>query len=178
MCRCRGHVYAPLESPSSRYRQEHPPQLGYDEIMAIRNNVKTSAGLEVDNEVIRDTWRLVYRRCFLRRALARAYDCRKAFWLYHQAVSEQECDCNDVVLFWRIQQMMRATANTLRQQIINREARRLEKRVKEVSVNGWWVQDMAYTYSPNTAPIRAYNEYMRSSLEHVDDNFEITQLVC
>ena len=100
--------------------------------MAIRNNVKTSSGLEVDNELIRDTWRPVYRRFFLRKALARAYDSRKAFWLYHQAVSEQECDCNDVVLFWRIQQMMRATANTLRQQIINREARRLEKRVKEV----------------------------------------------
>ncbi|XP_037090147.1 dynamin-like 120 kDa protein, mitochondrial [Pollicipes pollicipes] len=111
---------------------EHPPQLGYDEIMAIRNNVKTSSGLEVDNELIRDTWRPVYRRFFLRKALARAYDCRKAFWLYHQDVAEQECDCNDVVLFWRIQQMMRTTANTLRQQIINREARRLEKRIKEV----------------------------------------------
>ena len=109
-------------------------------MMAIRNNVKTSSGLEVDNELIRDTWRPVYRRFFLRKALARAYDCRKAFWLYHQAGSEQECDCNDVVLFWRIQQMMKATANTLRQQIINREARRLEKRVKEVGTavgSGW-----------------------------------------
>ncbi|XP_043229771.1 dynamin-like 120 kDa protein, mitochondrial isoform X2 [Amphibalanus amphitrite] len=137
--RRRAAVRAELER-TLHADHDHPPQLGYDEIMAIRNNVKTSCGLEVDSELIRDTWRPVYRRFFLRRALARAYDCRKAFWLYHQAVSESECDCNDVVLFWRIQQMMRATANTLRQQIVNREARRLEKRVKEV-LEDWSVDE-------------------------------------
>jgi len=41
-------------------------------------------------------------------------------------------ECNDVVLFWRIQQMLKATANTLRQQIMNREAWRLEKEIREV----------------------------------------------
>ena len=41
-------------------------------------------------------------------------------------------DCGDVVLFWRIQQMLKVTANALRQQIMNREARRLEKEIKEV----------------------------------------------
>jgi hypothetical protein len=29
--------------------------------------------------------------------------------------------CADVVLFWRIQQMLKVTANALRQQIMNRE---------------------------------------------------------
>lgn len=47
-------------------------------------------------------------------------------------MAESECECDDVVLFWRIGQMIRCTANTLRQQIVNREARRLEQRVKEV----------------------------------------------
>ncbi|KAH0506403.1 Dynamin-like 120 kDa protein, mitochondrial [Microtus ochrogaster] len=41
-------------------------------------------------------------------------------------------ECNDVVLFWRIQRMLAITANTLRQQLTNTEVRRLEKNVKEV----------------------------------------------
>ncbi|CAG7831171.1 unnamed protein product [Allacma fusca] len=43
-----------------------------------------------------------------------------------------ELDCNEVVLFWRIQQMLRVTSNALRQQVVNREAKRLEKEIKEV----------------------------------------------
>lgn len=43
-----------------------------------------------------------------------------------------QMECNDVVLFWRIQQMLKVTANALRQQIMNREARRLDKEIKEV----------------------------------------------
>ena len=45
---------------------------------------------------------------------------------------ETDLDCGDVVLFWRIQQMLKVIANALRQQIMNREARRLEKEIKEV----------------------------------------------
>ena len=41
-------------------------------------------------------------------------------------------NCSDVVLFWRIQQVIKVTANALRQQVINREARRLDKEIKEV----------------------------------------------
>lgn len=40
--------------------------------------------------------------------------------------------CDDVVLFWRISRMLTLTANALRQQIMNVEARRLEKEIKEV----------------------------------------------
>lgn len=36
---------------------------------------------------------------------------------------KQVVDCNDVVLFWRIQQMLKVTANALRQQIMNREGK-------------------------------------------------------
>lgn len=36
------------------------------------------------------------------------------------------------MLFWRIQQVLKVTANALRQQVINREARRLDKEIKEV----------------------------------------------
>lgn len=43
-----------------------------------------------------------------------------------------QINCSDVVLFWRIQQVIKITANALRQQVINREARRLDKEIKEV----------------------------------------------
>lgn len=81
-----------------------------------------TAGYDVDNDFIRDTWHPVYRRHFLRRSLAKAYDCRKAYYAYHQGLEgELGMDCNDIVLFWRIQQMIRITANALRQQVMNRE---------------------------------------------------------
>ncbi|XP_076269985.1 opa1 mitochondrial dynamin like GTPase isoform X1 [Rhynchophorus ferrugineus] len=107
---------------------KHPPILSYDELTTIRNNLQHN-NVEVDNEFVRDVWEAVYRRHFLNRALGRAYDCKKAFYLYHQ---QMDVDCADVVLFHRVQQMMKVTANALRQQITNREARRLDKEIKEV----------------------------------------------
>ena len=120
--------------------QNHPPTLSYEELTAARRNLQTS-GIDVDNEFIRQTWHPVYRRHFLRKSLSRAYDCRKGFYMYHQGLEcevrthlcvsiqsvslhdffFQQLDCNDVVLFWRIQQMLKVTANALRQQIMNRE---------------------------------------------------------
>ncbi|KAL3282671.1 hypothetical protein HHI36_005846 [Cryptolaemus montrouzieri] len=107
---------------------KHPPDLTYDELTVIKNNVGRN-NVEVDNDFIREVWQPVYRKHFLQQALGRAYDCRKAFYLYHQ---QMEADCSDVVLFHRIQQMVKVTANALRQQITNREARRLDKEIKEV----------------------------------------------
>lgn len=110
----------------------HKNTLSYDEVTTVRKNSQNH-GVEVDNEFIRETWYPVYRRHFLRRALAKAYDCRKSFYAYHQGLEgELGVECNDVVLFWRIQQMIKITANALRQQVMNREARRLEKEIKEV----------------------------------------------
>lgn len=43
-----------------------------------------------------------------------------------------QISCSDVVLFWRIQQVIKITGNALRQQVINREARRLDKEIKAV----------------------------------------------
>lgn len=49
----------------------------------MRRNLGTQ-GLEVDNELVRETWYPVFRRSFLRQALGRCYDCRKGFWMYQQ----------------------------------------------------------------------------------------------
>lgn len=72
----------------------------------------------VENEFVREVWNAVYRRHFLNNSLGKAYDCRKAFYLYHQ---QADIECSDVILFHRIQQMMKVTSNALRQQITNRE---------------------------------------------------------
>jgi len=110
--------------------EDHAPHLSYEEVTTVRRNLATQ-GVEVDNDLIRETWYPVYRRNFLRGALGRCYDCRRGYWMYQQGV-ETDLDCGDVVLFHRIQQMIKVTANALRQQVMNREARRLEKEIKEV----------------------------------------------
>lgn len=109
--------------------EKHPPDLSFDEITTIKNNLKRS-NVDVESLQVREVWSAVYRKHFLKQSLGKAYDCRKAFYLYHQQASD--IDCSDVVLFHRIQQMMKVTSNALRQQITNREAKRLDKEIKEV----------------------------------------------
>ncbi|XP_076365189.1 opa1 mitochondrial dynamin like GTPase [Tachypleus tridentatus] len=108
----------------------HSLSLSTDELTTIRQNLQTE-GVEVDQEFIKEMWYPVYRLHFLRKAHNKVQECRKGFYLYHQGL-ESELDCNDVVLFWRIQRMIHTTSNALRQQVMNREARRLEKEIKEV----------------------------------------------
>ncbi|KAJ8708170.1 hypothetical protein PYW08_010536 [Mythimna loreyi] len=106
------------------------PVLSYDEVVAVRDNLRRK-GIEVDNDYIRDTWRPVYLKNFLQRAQTRARDCRKSFYLYSQQNGNGK-ECCEVVMFWRVQQTLRTTANALRQQIGNREAARLDRELREV----------------------------------------------
>ncbi|KAM7343052.1 opa1 mitochondrial dynamin like GTPase isoform 4-T4 [Cochliomyia hominivorax] len=126
----RRHVKSELDK-ILRNDDKHLPTLSYDELTTIRKNLQRE-GVEVDTDYIRQTWFPVYRRHFLKQALQRASDCRKAYYLYSQQGADCEINCSDVVLFWRIQQVIRVTANALRQQVINREARRLDREIKEV----------------------------------------------
>lgn len=70
--------------------QKHTPTLTHDELTAVRKNLQRN-GLEVDNEFIRETWHPVYRRFFLQQSLARAYDCRKGYYLYHTGHENEVC---------------------------------------------------------------------------------------
>ncbi|XP_073976572.1 opa1 mitochondrial dynamin like GTPase isoform X3 [Rhodnius prolixus] len=108
----------------------HSATLNADEITAVKKNLQRN-GVEVNNDFVRETWAPVYRRHFINSSIARAYDCRRGFYLYHQGHTA-ELDCQDVVVFWRLEQMLKVTANALRQQVMNREARRLDKIIKEV----------------------------------------------
>ncbi|CAH0697891.1 unnamed protein product [Spodoptera exigua] len=106
------------------------PVLAYDEVVAVRDNLRRK-GIEVDNDYIRETWKPVYLKNFLHRAQTRARDCRKSFYLYSQQNGNGK-ECCEVVMFWRVQQTLRTTANALRQQIGNREAARLDRELREV----------------------------------------------
>ncbi|KAM5334740.1 dynamin-like GTPase OPA1, mitochondrial isoform 3-T3 [Glossophaga mutica] len=111
--------------------EEHPAYLASDEITTVRKNLE-ARGVAVDPSLIKDTWHQVYRRHFLKTALNHCNLCRRGFYYYQRHFVDSELECNDVVLFWRIQRMLAITANTLRQQLTNTEVRRLEKNVKEV----------------------------------------------
>nr|XP_060623185.1 dynamin-like 120 kDa protein, mitochondrial [Anolis sagrei ordinatus] len=110
---------------------EHPAYLANDEVTTVRKNLE-ARGVAVDPCLIKDTWHQVYRRHFLKKALGHCNLCRRGFYYYQRHFVDSELECNDVVLFWRIQRMLAITANTLRQQLTNTEVRRLEKNVKEV----------------------------------------------
>uniref|UniRef100_A0A671SQW9 Dynamin-like GTPase OPA1, mitochondrial n=2 Tax=Sinocyclocheilus anshuiensis TaxID=1608454 RepID=A0A671SQW9_9TELE len=105
--------------------------LANDEVTTVRKNLE-ARGVEVDPILIKDTWHQLYRRHFLQKALLHCNLCRRGFYYYQRHFVDSELECNDVVLFWRIQRMLAITANTLRQQLTNTEVRRLEKNVKEV----------------------------------------------
>ncbi|XP_040205456.1 dynamin-like 120 kDa protein, mitochondrial isoform X4 [Rana temporaria] len=114
-----------------KVNEDHPAYLASDEVTTVRKNLETR-GIEVDPVLIKDTWHQVFRKHFLRSALGHCNLCRRGFYYYQRHFVDSELECNDVVLFWRIQRMLAITANTLRQQLTNTEVRRLEKNVKEI----------------------------------------------
>ncbi|XP_006637707.2 dynamin-like GTPase OPA1, mitochondrial isoform X1 [Lepisosteus oculatus] len=114
-----------------KVNEDHTAYLANDEVTTVRKNLE-ARGVEVDPILIKDTWHQLYRRHFLHKALSHCNLCRRGFYYYQRHFEDSELECNDVVLFWRIQRMLGITANTLRQQLTNTEVRRLEKNVKEV----------------------------------------------
>ncbi|KAG5276067.1 hypothetical protein AALO_G00127540 [Alosa alosa] len=114
-----------------KLQEDHTAYLANDEVTTVRKNLE-SRGVDVDPVLIKDTWHQLYRRHFLQKALAHCNLCRRGFYYYQRHFVDSELECNDIVLFWRIQRMLVITANTLRQQLTNTEVRRLEKNVKEV----------------------------------------------
>lgn len=107
----------------------HSPELADEEITTVKKNLQTN-NIEATPPAILNTWKTLYRSHFLDQSLQGVMECRKAF--HHRNLAKSELECNDVVLFWRIQRMLKSTSNALRQQIMNTEARRLENEVKQV----------------------------------------------
>lgn len=78
----RKHVKSELDKILTSDKK-HPPTLNYDELTTVRKNLQRN-GVEVETDYIRETWYPIYRRFFLKHALSRAYDMRKAYYLYTQ----------------------------------------------------------------------------------------------
>ncbi|XP_070183367.1 dynamin-like GTPase OPA1, mitochondrial isoform X3 [Littorina saxatilis] len=110
---------------------QHKLHLGADELTAARKNLQNK-GYDVDEDYIRETWYYVFRQNFFKRALQQAQQCKKGFYYYQRGFQDTGLDCHDVVLFWRLQRMLNVTSNALRQQVVNNEARRLDRIIKEV----------------------------------------------
>lgn len=65
--------------------QKHGNVLSPDELTTIRENLLRS-NVTVDVDFIKDVWHPVYRRHFLKQSLARAYDCRRGYYIYHEGL--------------------------------------------------------------------------------------------
>ena len=117
---------------SYQSHQGHLPSLSNEEITVVRKNLQAQ-NIEVDSDSIKHVWFLLFRQQFLKSALERAGNCRGAFQSYQRTgcTEGNHCNCNDVILFWRLNRMMKTTANTLRQYIMNVESKRLESEIKD-----------------------------------------------
>ena len=74
----------------------HKAVLSFEELTTVKRNLQTDANIEVDYELIRETWHPVYRTHFLQKAINRCYDCRRGFFMYSKGIE------NDVSNFEKI----------------------------------------------------------------------------
>ena len=65
---------------------DHKAVLSFEELTTVKRNLQTNSNIEVDYELIRETWHPVYRRHFLRKALNRCYDCRRGYFMYSKGI--------------------------------------------------------------------------------------------
>ncbi|RTG82267.1 optic atrophy protein 1 [Schistosoma bovis] len=142
-----------LPKPSAHINQ--------DDLTTIRRNLQ-ARNVPVTDKIICETWEPLVRRFYLERSLFVCQECRKGFYYYQHgflntssfnkssntnehtsnaaensrlrknSLSSDFPDCREVIFFSRLNRMMNATSNALRQQIMNDEARRLEHYVKQV----------------------------------------------
>ncbi|XP_041377783.1 dynamin-like 120 kDa protein, mitochondrial isoform X2 [Gigantopelta aegis] len=109
---------------------QHSSHLVPDELTTVRKNLQNQ-GIEVTNDFIRETWYHTFRKHFFQKSMNKAQECKKGFYYYQSGFADTGLDCHDIVLFWRLQRMHQVTSNALRQQVVNNEARRLERIIKD-----------------------------------------------
>lgn len=99
-----------------------------------RRYVKQSLDLvkvSVTDEQINHVFNLLVRKKILNDTLKKAYDCRNGFQYYQHGLLN-EIECEDVILFWRIDKMLTSTASSLRMQLVDREYQRLHDILKDI----------------------------------------------
>ncbi|TKR73121.1 hypothetical protein L596_020470 [Steinernema carpocapsae] len=111
---------------------EHKQRLLDDDITVVRRNLESKGVCDVTTEAIKSQWRLIYKEHFLTKMLGTSRDCQGYYQHYKQGFNDSDLDCSSVILYYRIEKMLKSTSNSLRQQITNTENRRLEQEIKGI----------------------------------------------
>ncbi|KFD55954.1 hypothetical protein M513_03078, partial [Trichuris suis] len=125
------------EAQVQRSLMNRKPFLEPEEVALACRNIEVKGG-KASSEELRDVWHHLFHKNFLHNALSSARECKNLFVHYQNGFLEA-ADCASIVVFWRIHRMLNATVNALRQQLVNKEARRLEAEIKRVIVE--WSQN-------------------------------------
>lgn len=106
--------------------------LNTEEIRAIQHSLKRKHRVTMEPEAITDTYSLLFKREFLDRALKSAAYCKSKFG--YDAAKCRPCNslqCADVLLFWRLHNMLDATVNMLRLEAMDYK-RELQEDIRDV----------------------------------------------
>lgn len=122
---------ASIRNEVERLMKSKEPTIRLDKatLEHLQANLKLN-NVEADNACIHQIWSLVNKRLLLQQSCNNISNCKKAFYYYQQNVDEINCD--DLITFWRIEKTISATVSALRNQLMNRESKRLEKEIKEI----------------------------------------------
>eukprot|EP00730_Choanoeca_flexa_P018456 TRINITY_DN8975_c0_g1_i3.p1 TRINITY_DN8975_c0_g1~~TRINITY_DN8975_c0_g1_i3.p1 ORF type:complete len:948 (+),score=268.23 TRINITY_DN8975_c0_g1_i3:156-2999(+) len=122
--------YAELQ-PYFTARSEDRHGLNTEELRAIELSLKRKYRLAVEPESIQDTFDLLFRQHFLQKALASASYCRSKFNCESKVCNPPNgLGCYDVMLFWRLNNMLEATVNMLRLEAMEYK-RELQERIRD-----------------------------------------------
>ncbi|XP_063901427.1 dynamin-like 120 kDa protein, mitochondrial isoform X3 [Zophobas morio] len=107
-------------------------ELSSDDIIGIRSNITRARSLEVDDEMIKEVYRVLFTNYFFKSSIAASRFCKNAYHFHDAelAYAPNKLECQDIIMFWRIQEMLKITSKTLRQQILMQKAH-LEQEVKD-----------------------------------------------
>eukprot|EP00053_Salpingoeca_punica_P018575 m.182669 g.182669 ORF g.182669 m.182669 type:complete len:956 (-) comp17462_c0_seq2:449-3316(-) len=107
-----------------------PSELQQEEIRAIQHNLKHKNGLEVSADKVEECYKVLHKQAFLVRSIKSASICQQRFGK-HESENDvpNQLGCSDVLLFWRVHNMLTATANMLRLETMDYK-RELEEEVR------------------------------------------------
>eukprot|EP00045_Choanoeca_perplexa_P013108 m.146441 g.146441 ORF g.146441 m.146441 type:complete len:950 (-) comp16240_c0_seq2:591-3440(-) len=122
--------YAELQ-PYFTAKSEDRHGLNSEELRAIELSLKRKYRLTVEPESIQETFDLLFRQSFLQKALASASYCRSKFNCEAKVCNPPNAlGCYDVMLFWRLNNMLEATVNMLRLEAMEYK-RELQEKIRD-----------------------------------------------
>lgn len=102
-----------------------------EEANGIKLEVNRATGANVDDDFIHETYKFMYKLHFLQLSKESAVYCRGRYGQHESDnVAKNGLACSDVLLFWRMQNMLKATGNVLRVEALDFK-RNMEEEVRE-----------------------------------------------